>query len=115
LNQNPNNRVSSDHNAGEWGLTSNADCHHLQSTTPQPINSEGVHHMKAFVSIQDFGDADAIALLIQSLVAITSIPVSFNQPRCALLVCDVGQLGELFTALANNPATDWIEYTVQFG
>ena len=71
--------------------------------------------MKAFVSILDYGDKEALAKLVAILAPMTSIPVSLNQPGSALLVCEPAELGALFIALAENTETDWIEYTVQFG
>lgn len=71
--------------------------------------------MKAFVSIQGFGDKEACARLVGWLADLTAIPASVNQPDSVLLVCDPSELGGLFVALAGSESTDWIEYTVQFG
>lgn len=71
--------------------------------------------MKAFVSIQDFGSHAQLAALAAYLATITELPIGQNQQGSLLIVCDVGQLGGLFAALAGDEKTDWIEYTVQFG
>jgi hypothetical protein len=71
--------------------------------------------MKAFVTVQDFGNDAAVARLAEWIRDLTPIPVSLNQPGTLLLVCDLDQLGALFLALASSPSTDWVEYTVQFG
>ena len=71
--------------------------------------------MKAFVSIQDFGSPKQIAALAAYLATLTTLPIGQNQPDSLLIVCDIAQLGELFSVLAGDEKTDWIEFTVQFG
>ena len=70
--------------------------------------------MKAFVTIQNYGNAAALASLVYTLSNLTDIPVSINQNNCVLLVCEPKKLGKLFVTLAGNDKTNWIEYTVQF-
>lgn len=71
--------------------------------------------MTAFVSIQNFGNNDQKRDLCATIARITMMPARINENGNVLVECDTAKLGAFFTLLAGNPATDWIEYTVQFG
>lgn len=71
--------------------------------------------MKAYLFILDFGDVAQRLALCDTIERVTGLAVNLGSTGNPIVTCEVDKVGDLFVTLANDPATDWIEYTVQFG
>jgi hypothetical protein len=70
--------------------------------------------MKAYISVQHFGDASQVQGLCDTINHLTMFHSYVDDKGNAILSCKVAELGGLLAQLASFRETNWVEYTVQF-
>jgi hypothetical protein len=70
--------------------------------------------MKAWVSVQNFGDWDACTELCEHINQTTFYHAMLGSNGNPVIECRQYELGQLLGILAKDEKTNWIEYTVQF-
>lgn len=70
--------------------------------------------MKAWVSVQHFGDHEACVELCEYINRTTFYHAVIGNGGSPVIQCRQYELGQLMAILANDEKINWIEYTVQF-
>jgi hypothetical protein len=71
--------------------------------------------MTAWIYVDNFGSDQQKRNLCASLMAVAGLAAFVGELEGHVVAeCEVSQLGDVFTKLASDAATNWIEYTVQF-
>ena len=70
--------------------------------------------MKAWVWVANFGDEEQKKDLCGKINDLTMFHAYINDEGVPVIPCKVRELGELLTIFAKSPATNLIEYTIQF-
>lgn len=70
--------------------------------------------MKAIVSIHNFGSDEQKRKLCEDIDRVAIYHAYVNDDGVIVVPCKAAELGDLFSKLAGDPATNWVEYTVQF-
>lgn len=70
--------------------------------------------MKAWVSVQKFGDYETCVELCEYINSTTFYHAILGSNGNVVIQCRQYELGQLLAILAADEKTNWIEYTVQF-
>lgn len=70
--------------------------------------------MKAYVTIQNFGEAEQKQSICEFIRDVTMFHAYVDDRGNVVMPCQVEELGLLMSQLAGTTGTNWIEYTVQF-
>lgn len=70
---------------------------------------------KAYVSVQNFGDTEQKKGLCETINNLTMFHAYVDSQGNVVIPCKLSEIGDLLSSLASHDATDWVEYSVQFG